>query len=94
VLIAFEATAGGKHYSFPNNGHLWQFSAAGKVVKYDRYRHRSDDQDGQGRMTNAKLVQGSRRPASPLADIQMEPRRSTAGAIQRARLIRALELEC
>lgn len=35
VLIAFEATAGGKQYSFPNNGHLWQFNAAGKVVKYD-----------------------------------------------------------
>jgi ketosteroid isomerase-like protein len=35
VLIAFEATAGGTHYSFPNNGHLWQFNEAGKVVKYD-----------------------------------------------------------
>jgi ketosteroid isomerase-like protein len=35
VLIAFEATAGGRQYSFPNNGHLWQFNAAGKVVKYD-----------------------------------------------------------
>jgi hypothetical protein len=35
VLIAFEAAVGGKHYSFPNNGHLWQFDAAGKVVKYD-----------------------------------------------------------
>ena len=35
VLIAFEATAGGKHYWFPNNGHLWQFNAAGRVVKYD-----------------------------------------------------------
>jgi ketosteroid isomerase-like protein len=35
VLIAFEATNGGKAYSFPNNGHLWQFNAAGKVVKYD-----------------------------------------------------------
>jgi ketosteroid isomerase-like protein len=35
VLITFEATAGGKQYSFPNNGHLWQFNAAGKVVKYD-----------------------------------------------------------
>ncbi|MDS4041575.1 MAG: nuclear transport factor 2 family protein [Candidatus Competibacter sp.] len=35
VLIAFEATAFGKRYSFPNNGHLWQFNAAGKVVKYD-----------------------------------------------------------
>jgi ketosteroid isomerase-like protein len=35
VLIAFEATNGGKHYSFPNNGHLWQFNAAGKVIKYD-----------------------------------------------------------
>ena len=35
VLIKFEATARGKSYSFPNNGHLWQFNAAGKVVKYD-----------------------------------------------------------
>jgi ketosteroid isomerase-like protein len=35
VLIAFEATARGRHYSFPNNGHLWQFNSAGKVVKYD-----------------------------------------------------------
>ena len=35
VLITFEATAQGKHYAFPNNGHLWQFNAAGKVVKYD-----------------------------------------------------------
>jgi hypothetical protein len=35
VLIAFEATVRGKGYSFPNNGHLWQFNAAGKVVKYD-----------------------------------------------------------
>ena len=36
VLIAFEATAQGKRYSFPNNGHLWQFNAAGNVVKYDQ----------------------------------------------------------
>lgn len=35
VLINFEATARGKGYSFPNNGHLWQFNAAGKVIKYD-----------------------------------------------------------
>ena len=35
VLITFQATARGKDYSFPNNGHLWQFNAAGKVVKYD-----------------------------------------------------------
>jgi ketosteroid isomerase-like protein len=35
VLIAFEATSQGRRYSFPNNGHLWQFNAAGKVVKYD-----------------------------------------------------------
>jgi hypothetical protein len=34
-LIAFEAAAGGNQYSFPNSGHLWQFNAAGKVVKYD-----------------------------------------------------------
>lgn len=30
-----QATARGTHYSFPDNGHLWQFSAAGKVIKYD-----------------------------------------------------------
>ena len=35
VLIAFDATRDGKSYSIPNNGHLWQFNAAGKVVKYD-----------------------------------------------------------
>jgi uncharacterized protein len=35
VLIAFEATNGGKNYAFPNNGHLWQFNSAGKVVRYD-----------------------------------------------------------
>jgi hypothetical protein len=35
VLIAFDASVQGKSYSFPNNGHLWQFNAAGKVVKYD-----------------------------------------------------------
>ena len=35
VLIALEATNGGKQYSFPNNGHLWQFNAAGKVIKFD-----------------------------------------------------------
>ena len=35
VLIRLEATNKGKSYSFPNSGHLWQFNAAGKVVKYD-----------------------------------------------------------
>jgi len=35
ALIALEATAGGKRYAFPDNGHLWQFNAAGEVVKYD-----------------------------------------------------------
>ncbi len=35
VLIAFEATNQGKNYSFPNNGHLWQFNSAGKVTRYD-----------------------------------------------------------
>jgi len=35
VLIHFEALAWGKSDSFSNNGHLWQFNAAGKVVKYD-----------------------------------------------------------
>jgi ketosteroid isomerase-like protein len=39
VLINFEATARGKSYSFPNNGHLWQFSATGKVVKYNETGH-------------------------------------------------------
>ena len=35
VLITFDTAAQGKSYAFPNNGHLWQFNAAGKVVKYD-----------------------------------------------------------
>ena len=35
VLIAFEATNRGKSYSFPNNGHLWQFNSAGKVARFD-----------------------------------------------------------
>ena len=35
VLINSEATPRDKSYSFPNHGHLWQFNAAGKVVKYD-----------------------------------------------------------
>lgn len=35
MLIAFEATNGGKNWSFPSNGHLWQFNPAGKVVRYD-----------------------------------------------------------
>lgn len=35
VLIHFEAEVRGRSYSFPNNGHLWQFNGAGKVVKYD-----------------------------------------------------------
>jgi ketosteroid isomerase-like protein len=35
VLIAFEAMAGGRHYSFPNEGHLWQFNADGKVARFD-----------------------------------------------------------
>jgi uncharacterized protein len=35
VLIKFEARVGGRNYSFPNNGHLWQFNATGKVVKFD-----------------------------------------------------------
>jgi ketosteroid isomerase-like protein len=35
VLIAFEATNQGKSYSFPNEGHLWQFNSAGKVTRYD-----------------------------------------------------------
>ena len=35
VPITFDAAARGKSYSFPNNGHLWVFNAAGKVVKFD-----------------------------------------------------------
>ena len=35
VLIALEVTRGGKSYSIPNNGHLWQFNSAGKVEKFD-----------------------------------------------------------
>src|SRR5262245_54816379 len=35
ALINFEANYGGNSYSFPLNGHLWQFTSAGKVVKYD-----------------------------------------------------------
>ena len=35
VLITFEAMARGRSYLFPNNGHLWQFNATGKVVKFD-----------------------------------------------------------
>ncbi len=35
VLIAIGANNKGKSYSIPNEGHLWQFNAAGKVVKYD-----------------------------------------------------------
>lgn len=35
VLIAFEARVGDKAYTFPHNGHLWRFNAAGKVIRYD-----------------------------------------------------------
>ncbi len=35
VLIALDITTQGKDYSFPLEGHLWQFDAAGKVVKFD-----------------------------------------------------------
>jgi ketosteroid isomerase-like protein len=38
VLITFEATYKGNRYSFPNNGHLWQFNSAGKVIKYDHVK--------------------------------------------------------
>jgi|SRR3984885_906730 len=36
ALIALDAThvASGKHYRFSNEGHLWFFNDAGKVVKY------------------------------------------------------------
>lgn len=35
VLIAIEANNEDKHYAIPNEGHLWQFNASGKVVKLD-----------------------------------------------------------
>ena len=35
VLIAFEATSHGRHYAFPNNGHLWAFNSVGKVIRFD-----------------------------------------------------------
>jgi uncharacterized protein len=35
VLIAFDATNHGRHYSFPNNGHLWEFSPVGKIIRFD-----------------------------------------------------------
>jgi ketosteroid isomerase-like protein len=35
VLVHFAAEHQGKSYTFPIEGHLWQFNAAGKVVKYD-----------------------------------------------------------
>jgi len=35
VAIALEATNQDKNYSFPNNGHLWQFNSAGKVIRFD-----------------------------------------------------------
>lgn len=35
VLIALDITTKGKDYSFPLEGHLWQFSATGKVAKFD-----------------------------------------------------------
>ncbi len=31
----FDGGNQGKNYSFPNNGHLWQFNSAGKVTRYD-----------------------------------------------------------
>ena len=34
VLSSSRPCLGAKSYSFPNNGHLSQFNAAGKVVKY------------------------------------------------------------
>ncbi len=35
VLIGLDFTTQGKDYSFPLEGHLWQFNAVGKVVKFD-----------------------------------------------------------
>ena len=34
ALIALEANTKGKRYSIPNEGHLWQFNAGGKVARY------------------------------------------------------------
>jgi hypothetical protein len=36
ALIAIDAThvASGKQYKFSNEGHLWFFNGAGKVIKY------------------------------------------------------------
>jgi hypothetical protein len=35
VLVNFAANHMGKSYSFPIEGHLWQFNPDGKVAKYD-----------------------------------------------------------
>ena len=35
VLIALDITTQGKDYSFPLEGHLWQFNAMGKVARFD-----------------------------------------------------------
>ena len=40
--VPFDATAQVKSYSFPNNGHLRQFNAAGKVVKFDHVTDTAD----------------------------------------------------
>ena len=34
VRLEIDHKPSGKHYSFPYEGHLWFFDAAGKVVKY------------------------------------------------------------
>ena len=34
VLIHIEVDSMGKHYAIPNEGHLWKFSSAGKIVEY------------------------------------------------------------
>ena len=81
VLIAFEATAGGNQYSFPNNGHLWQFNAAGKVVKYDHVTDTAQMIRMAKENDHARPVQGTGWTASRLANIQVEPTGSTARAM-------------
>jgi ketosteroid isomerase-like protein len=34
VLIHMEVDSNGKHYVFPNEGHLWKFGGDGKIVEY------------------------------------------------------------
>jgi ketosteroid isomerase-like protein len=49
AIVAIEAKRNGKTYTIPNEGHLWKFNAAGKVVKYD---HLTDT------LTHTKMAAG------------------------------------